>query len=172
MSGVSVTFTLEGQKKVQALFAQLSLAIEHTTPIMRAIGVGLIENTHQRFERAAGPDGQAWAALNPAYAAGKRGPGILRGSAMRGGLMGSITQRAGAHEVEVGSNKIYAAIHQFGGAIKPKSAPYLVFRLGGRVVHARSVTIPARPYLGISREDELTIMETLEDALARAVRRG
>ena len=53
--------------------------------LMNAIGAGLAENTRDRFDRETGPDGQRWAALNPAYAAMKRGPGILREAGMRGG---------------------------------------------------------------------------------------
>ncbi len=35
---------------------------------------------------------------------------------------------------------------------------------------ARSVTIPARPYLGISREDRETIMDVLDAFQRRAIR--
>jgi phage gpG-like protein len=36
----------------------------------------------------------------------------------------------------------------------------------------KSVTIPARPYLGISSADETTITETLVDGLDRAVQKS
>lgn len=153
-------------------FARLRRAMSDTTPVMRAIGTGLIENTHTRFERAVDPSGKGWKALKPAYAAVKRGPGILRGAGMRGGLMGSITQRAGHDSVEVGTNKIYAGVHQSGATIKPKSAGRLVFRLASGVVFARSVTIPARPFSGFSSEDEVTTLDVVEGALERALGRG
>lgn len=86
---------------------------------------------------------------------------------MRGGLMGSITFRAGRDHVEVGTNKIHAAVHQFGAEIKPRVARYLVFRLSIGIVHALKVTIPARPYLGIGPRDEEVILEALVDALDR-----
>jgi len=43
---------------------------------------------------------------------------------------------------------VYAAIHEFGGTIRPKRAKRLVFEVEpGQLVFAESVTIPARPTL-------------------------
>lgn len=50
----------------------------------------------------------------------------------------------------VGTNVKYAAIHEFGGTIRPKSAGgFLVFRAqsGGDLIFAKEVKIPRRPYL-------------------------
>lgn len=171
MAGAIITARIEGEAP-RRVFAALSRVMANPTPVMAAIGTGLVEGTHDRFERAVDPDGQGWAPLMPAYAAIKTGPGILRGRAMRGGLMGSITRRAGPTSVEVGTNKIYGGVHQHGATIKPVTAKRLVFRLAGGMVAAASVTIPARPFLGISTEDERMILDTLEDALDRALATG
>lgn len=171
MSGAALVVRLDWDD-ARVAFGRLERAVSDTAPIMRAIGTGIVTSTQDRFDAGQDPDGGAWAALNPTYAAGKRGPGILRESGMRGGLQGSITYRAGRSEVEVGSNKIYAAIHQYGGVITPKGGGRLVFRLGNRVVHARSVTIPQRRYLGISNDDQLMILDVVEGALARALGSG
>jgi phage gpG-like protein len=53
----------------------------------------------------------------------------------------------------------YAAIHQWGGEIKPKSAPALSVPGYGML---QKVKIPARPYLGVSPEDA----EAIEGAVA------
>jgi len=51
-------------------------------------------------------------------------------------------------EAEVGPRRVvYAAIHEYGGVIRPVRARALMFQVGGQWVTARSVTIPARPYL-------------------------
>ncbi|WP_332117253.1 phage virion morphogenesis protein [Azorhizobium caulinodans] len=168
MSGATLETRVVGTAAIRA-FQRLSLVMANTTPVMRAIGTGLIEGTHTRFEKAVDPDGTAWAPLNPAYEAIKKGPGILRESAMRGGLMGSITQRATHNTVEVGTNKIHAAVHQFGATITPQNAPHLRFRMGAGFVQTNSVTIPARPFLGVSAEDGRMIEEVMVDALDRAV---
>lgn len=166
MSGVTLDVKV-ADTAARHWFNHLSIVMADTTPVMRAIGVGLVENTHTRFERAVSPEGTPWAPLLPAYAAVKKGAGILRESAMRGGLMGSITYRASRESVEIGTNKIYAAVHQFGATIRPVKARHLIFRLASGMVHAEEVTIPARPYIGISREDEQLILETIVDAFDR-----
>ena len=168
----AVLITRLDAAEAQSAFRRLERAVADTTPIMRAIGTGLQSNTHDRMDAGQAPDGGAWPALNPTYAAGKRGPGILRESGMRGGLQGSITYRAGRSEVQVGTNKIYGAIHQFGGTIKAKGSGKLAFKMGGRFIRTESVTIPARPYLGISSEDEDMILDVIESALARALGTG
>lgn len=171
MSGVQLIIRMD-MSQVQSTFQRLAMAVSDTAPIMRAIGAGLVTSTQDRMDDGVGPDGASWAPLNPVYAAGKKGPGILRERAMRGGLQGSITYSAGRDQVAVGSNKIYAGVHQTGAVITPKGGGRLVFRLGNRVVHARSVTIPARPYLGVSNEDREMIMDVVTGALDRAIGSG
>ncbi len=167
MTGSSLTYRIDAEL-VQQAFKKLERAVKDTTPIMRAVGAALVEGTQSRFEKGVAPDGSGWAPLNPGYAAGKRGPGILRESGMRGGLMASVTMRAGRDQVEVGTNKVYAAIHQFGGTISAKGGGYLSFRIGDGFARVKSVTIPARPFIGISAEDEAEVAEVVTGALARA----
>lgn len=171
MTGATLDIRIDDREAKRA-FAALQKLMADTTPVMKAIGVGLRRNVHDRFMDAADPDGNPWAPLNPGYAAIKRGPGILRGAGVAGGLMGSISSRATKDSVEVGSNKVYAAIHQFGGTIVPKNAEHLIFEMAGGLVHATSVTIPARPYLGVGPLDEQVITETLVDALDRETRKA
>ncbi|MQT14396.1 phage virion morphogenesis protein [Segnochrobactrum spirostomi] len=171
MAGASISVKILDAEAVAAL-RQIERLMGDTTPVTRAIGVGLVEVVHTHFETESDPQGKAWAPLEATYAANKRGAGILREAGMRGGLMGSITSRASASGVEVGSNKVYAGVHQEGATITPVNGPFLVFRLGDRVVHARSVTIPARPFIGVGPHEERVILETILDALDRAVARA
>jgi phage gpG-like protein len=50
-------------------------------------------------------------------------------------------------EGSIGSDVIYAAIHEYGGTITAKKGPYLVFQANGSWVKTSSVKIPERPYL-------------------------
>ncbi len=167
MSGAMITWTLAGNaaKRLAAIDGGPARAL-------KPIGIALRASTHERFRDETGPDGAKWAPLHPAYAAIKRGAGILRVSGMSGGLMGLVTVATdeAAGTVEVGTNKIYGAIHQFGGVIKPKRGKALAFRLGGRLVLAKKVTIPARPYLGISADDAAEIEAIIARVLERALR--
>ena len=47
----------------------------------------------------------------------------------------------------VGTDLIYAAIHEYGGVIVPKVANALRFCIDGRWIFAKSVTMPERSYL-------------------------
>ncbi|WP_417423594.1 phage virion morphogenesis protein [Hoeflea sp.] len=163
MSGVSITMQVR-DAEVRRGFRQLERMMANTTPVMAAIGTGLVGSTHMRFVTQTDPEGQAWAALNSGYAAQKRNSRILSES---GRLRDSINSRPGNDEVLVGTNVIYAAIHQFGGDIVPKSASHLWFRIGGALIKASKVTLPARPFLGISSEDEAMISETVFGFLER-----
>ncbi len=171
MAGVSLEYRID-DAELRAAWRQLEILMGDTTPVMRTIGKGLVKDTHGHFETESDPWGNAWAPLNPAYAETKRGAGILRESAMRGGLMGSITYRAGRDSVETGSNKPYAGVHQGGATIEPKNGKYLRFPLGDGYAQVESVTIPARQYLGIGPHEERTILESVIDALDRAVARA
>lgn len=165
MAGVAIDYHVD-DSDAQAGFARLERAMDNTDPVMRAIGTGLVKGTQRRFREQKGPDGASWTALNPDYAAGKRNTRILTES---GRLSKSVTADPGRSEVRVGTNLIYAAIHQFGGTIKPVKGDRLIFSIGGRTVGARSVTIPARPYLGVDADDRAMITRVIERFLNRAL---
>jgi phage virion morphogenesis protein len=177
MAGATLEVTFQPGRTVTAVAALLASSRD-PVPLLRAIGTGLLRNTQDRFEAETAPSGAAWAPLNAWYLSFKRGPGILRGAGMRGGLQGSLIMDVERGAITIGSNKIYAAVHQFGATITPKKpGGLLVIRTGkggrGEVMgKARSVTIPARPYLGLSVRDEETILEVTEDHLDRILRRG
>jgi phage virion morphogenesis protein len=127
------------------------------TPVMKSLGRVLLTGTQLRFRAGKAPDDQQWkASLRAALHGGQ----TLRDS---GGLLGSITYEAGNGSVAVGTNKVYAAIHQFGGSIKAKGAKSLAFRLaGGGFAQVRSVTMPARPFLGASDTDQAELLRVLQ----------
>jgi len=156
MAGATIGVTFRGDS-IAAGFRALQRLGHEPAGMMRAIGVALVETTHQRFERAQDPQGNSWAPWSAAYAAVTRSNSILRGRGMAGGLMGSITFAAEGRSVRVGSNKVYAAAHQFGATIVPKTAKSLSFMLGGKRVHAKKVTLPARPYLGFGPADRAAV---------------
>jgi len=80
-----------------------------------------------------------------------------------GRLVGSITYEASDSHVEVGTNAIYAAIHQLGGIIRPKTAQALRFFIGDREIFVQQVKIPARPFLGLDDEDAYEMEATTEE---------
>lgn len=138
----------------------LVAALNDPSPLLKEISEAVVlRSTRERFKTQTAPDGTAWAALQPWYQKEKQ-RNKNRILTLNGYLRGRMTwQFVGDRTVEIGSNLPYAAVHQFGATIKPRAAKVLMFR--GHV--AKSVTIPARPYLGLSDEDRSEIVErTLE----------
>ncbi len=168
MSGARITYALD-DKAFQGAVQRLGGVIR--SGMVRQIGMALLVTTEERFQSQTEPFGAKWAALNPAYAAIKRGTNILTASRA---LVKSLTMEVSGTRVMVGSNRIYARVHQFGGTIRPKRANALVFRLGGvgprggpGFVHARAVTIPARPYLGFGPADQRAVMDVVQGEIRR-----
>lgn len=119
---------------------------------------GLITRQTQRRIRSekTSPDGDAW---KPNL----EGTSILYKS---GQLDDSIHHEVSNPNVEIGSNKIYAGVHQTGAVIKPKNGNALSFGFGGnKWAVVKSVTIPARPYLGFSSENRKDIEQFATDFL-------
>ena len=173
MAGASIELAFTNERQVLRAVADMAAIGRQPEAVLWPIGEKLASNTRDRFDEGRDPQGNRWAPLSPWYLPFKRGPSVLKGAAMSGGLQGSITSAVAGHDVAVGSNKVYAAVHQFGATIRPKRAGgMLVFRdAGGQAWGAaRQVTIPARPYLGLSAEDEDDILDVAENAFLRATR--
>lgn len=160
--------------KVNVLDAQARRAIERVislsqdvTPLMRTIGESMVTSTKRRFETGTGPDGKAW---KPSYRArtSKKGPG--KTLVKSGRLLRSITFHASKDSVVIGPNVVYARIHQLGGKIKPKNKKGLSFRIGKETVTVGSVTMPARPYLGINDQDRSIIKRRVVNYFGDAVK--
>lgn len=175
MTGARITVEFQATP-IRGYLDRLRFTLSRPEELTEPIGIRLRDNTQDRFAAERAPDGTPWERLNPAYAEIKRGPGILRGpNWSRSGMAGMITYEAAGWEVAVGSNKVYAAIHQFGGTIRPKRrGGLLTLRTPEGAVWgvAREVTIPARPYLGLSAEDERDVLDIIEDWHDRAGRGG
>ncbi|HUN10661.1 MAG TPA: phage virion morphogenesis protein [Rhabdaerophilum sp.] len=121
------------------------------------------EQTRRRItnEKRA-PSGAAWPP-------NRTGTPILYRS---GALTRSIDYAISGDAAIVGSGLVYAGIHQRGGTITPKKAKRLVFRMGNKTIFARKVTIPARPYLGLSAENAEDVIDQVGRFLAKKLGGG
>lgn len=165
MSGVAVTIELD-TSSLQAGFERLLKTAKDLTPVMQEIGTYMVDSTQDRFRSNVSPSGVAWDQSERAKA--ESGRTLLD----RGHLRDSITYDASNTRVDVGTNMVYAAIHQFGGKtraheIRPRRAKALRFAMGGGDRFAKSVqhpgsNMPARPYLGWSAEDEMEVADIIE----------
>ena len=143
-----------------AAMAQLMMTAENKTRLFDEIGVSLTEAARLRFTDQAGPDGQPWV---PSYRATNQGGETLQD---KGVLMNSLTHVVLADGVEYGTNVPYAGPLHFGAEIQAVNGPFLRFKIpGGGWVSKKSVTLPARPFLGINADDEQTIADIINDFL-------
>lgn len=114
--------------------------------------LGVSQTQRRIAEEKQSPDGVPW---KP----NRRGGSILE---LEGNLLTSQHHEVESDEdVSWGSNLVYAGIHQEGGVITPKNKKRLVFRIGNQTIFATKVTIPARPYLGLSGDNKKDIVEAL-----------
>lgn len=124
--------------------------------MMRDIATLGENTTRERFRTETAPDGSKW---KPSLRAQLHGGKTLT---LDGHLSGSVSSQSGAGFAEWGVNRIYAAIHQFGGTIKAKTDKGLRFKTpGGGFATKKEVSIPARPYLGVSARDEGEILDII-----------
>ncbi|PZQ20147.1 MAG: phage virion morphogenesis protein, partial [Sphingopyxis macrogoltabida] len=129
------------------------------------IGDYVIRVTKERFKKGIAPDGNAWTPKSPATLAtylargdGDRPKPLIGPS---GRLSSEIAQYADAQGVEIGSSLEYSAVMQDGA------------RKGafGKNAHGNPIPwgdIPARPWLGLSDEDEANIILLADDYLEQA----
>lgn len=194
MAGISIKAELrdeDARGKLQALLDQM----DNRQPLFAAIGERLVKSSSDNFQRQGGPDGKPWTPLKPSTirkrtAAGQTPITILRSNSKgRSGspLAGSVNYVATDSEVRVGSAKETAAIHQLGGTIQKAERAAKIYRMRGAdgtigrrfvkrkeanvvtdvTIPAHTITIPARPFIGVSAQDQVGILEDAEDWLMR-----
>ena len=91
--------------------------------------------------------GDAWAPLSPAYKAHKQ-KNADKLLIFEGFMFDTLAYHATSASVELGTNLVYGATHQFGDPDR---------------------NIPARPFLGVSDEEKAMILNTLHDHFMRAL---
>ena len=148
-------------EKVEKALKRLAREAADFTPALREIGEMLVAGTKQRFETKRAPDGEPWAPLSPVTVARKGNDDILVGETNN--LSDQIAYAISGHVLEVGSTMPYAATHQFGA----KKGEYGKTKRGAPIPWG---DIPARPFLGLSSEDEADIAAIIAEHIERALR--
>lgn len=170
MSGASIAIKrkdLEARRYLMNVWQRL----DNPLPAMKAIGQLIRTSVIRNFEQGGRPT--RWAPVKS-----RSGGKVLMRRGFGGGLAGSISPSATRSEARVGTNKVYAAVHQFGiddtvqvpaHRRKVKSRDLrskrkkTAFGVAFVRAHSRKMLIPARPYLMIQDEDWPEIRATLQD---------
>lgn len=149
-----IEVTVDSQA-VQRALRDLEIGARRMAPAFKDIGERLVNTTGERFRDSKGPDGEAWERNSPVTLARKSSDRPLIGK--ESDLQGSIFREADDQSVVVGSAALkYAAMQQFGG--KKSDYPHLW------------ADIPARPFIGLSADDENEIGEIVMKHLLAAAR--
>lgn len=169
--------------QARRLLAGLEIAAGDPGELHELLAAQVEFDTQRRFETESGPDGSPWP---PSLRALAEGGQTLTDTAR---LRQSIVSRADRRGFEVGTNLVYAAIHQFGGTIRQPERQQTMYwhQKDGEIadwrfvkkrhanysethtVAAHDVTMPARPYLGVSEGDVRVLGEIAADWLAGAM---
>lgn len=113
-------------------------------PVFADFGEYMVNEIQERFDDESGPDGTGWDDLKPATWRRKKIPKVLTETSR---LRDSIAYRAERRRVRIGTNVVYAAIHQLGGTA------------------GRGAKIPARPFLGVNSRDLTELEDIMKDYL-------
>ena len=146
MVSQTIDVAIEGSA-LNAALSRVAAVLANPSATLDQVGRYLVASTLRRFERERAPDGSPW--LKSARALAVGGKTLTDTGRLRGSITHTVTD--GGRAVEVGSNVLYAAIHQF----------------GGRAGKGLRATIPARPYLGIDEHDRDAITRIVARAIIR-----
>ncbi len=150
MAGIALKTGLD-DKAFQALLAGLrSLNHGGLRSALKAIGNAVHTAAVEAFEEERAPGGAPWQESERAKIQGGQ---TLSDT---GRLKSSLSVSAGATHVEVGSNAVYAAIHQ----------------LGGQAGRGHKLTLPARPFLPDEDNMPLDLGQEMLDIVAKRIRRA
>jgi phage virion morphogenesis protein len=170
VGGIRISVTDETVRKT---LDRIDRMAANPADIMADIAAHLVMSTQRHFETETGPSGK-WAPLSPRTANRRIGRG-RRGTAnilrVSNRLYSSIVGDSSAKEATVGTNAIYAAIHQFGGTIDKAARSQDINLSTGKgrkrfvrasakrkrsmtvQIGAHSIAIPARPFLYLDDSD-------------------
>ncbi|OBY58232.1 phage virion morphogenesis protein [Pseudomonas sp. AU12215] len=171
MAGVTLEYDVS--RVMEALQSAADL-LRNPVPMFRDMGEYMLLALDARFESQTAPDGTPWQALSPSYQKRKRKnqDKIL---VLDGYLKNTIRYQVSENELAVGTNRLYAAIHQFGGEIQIAARSQQAYfhhdaksnEIAPRFANKRkanfsqwvtlgpyTIKIPARPWLGTSTEDD------------------
>ena len=158
MAGAMLDVTLDTSQIGSAL-EELARRLGDLTTPFNDIGEYLHQSTDERFQRKVAPDGSPWAPLSAVTLARKKGTAILR---EKGTLQDTLRKQVTSTELAFGTDRPYGAVHQFGqkkGASGSSKGRPILWG-----------DIPARPYLGLSSDDETEVVLTIHDYLMEPIK--
>ena len=159
MTNISIEYN---NKRVTRAMRRLLNSGRDMSPLMRRVAGHLKNSSRQAFDRQQSPSGHVWERLKPSTLKKRQKSGHVPAMILRrsGALSKSILADSDKTSAVVGTIRKYAGTHQFGA----KRGQYGSTKRGAPIPWG---DIPARPFLGISTEDEADIKHIILDHIAR-----
>ena len=134
-------------KEVLTRLQELASRGENLRPLMKNIAGIMATATEDNFKDEGRPD--KWIDLSETTKKQRQKIGKYPGQILQvsGQLASSVSTAYDDNSAVIGSNLAYAAIHQ----------------LGGQAGKNKKTTIPARPYLKLTDNENIEILEAIED---------
>lgn len=135
MSDDSIEIKIDN-KKVEKALLEIAQKTSNLRPLMKNIAGIMADSTEENFKEEGRPK---WKDLSEKTKTARKKTGHYPGQILQvsGQLALSVTTQYDDSSAVIGSNKVYAAIHQ----------------LGGQAGKNKKTTIPARPYLVVTDDD-------------------
>ena len=135
-------------KKVEKALLEIAQKTSNLRPLMKNIAGIMADSTEENFKVEGRPK---WKDLSEKTKTARKKTGHYPGQILQvsGQLALSVTTQYDDSSAVIGSNKVYAAIHQ----------------LGGQAGKNKKTTIPARPYLKLTDDDFDEIISIVEKYL-------
>lgn len=144
MAGATIKVELDAVQ-ADAMLRRVEAGAQNALPLFTEIGTALEASTRERIGTTkTAPDGTPWLELTPSWVERKQKRGHSAGIlTMRGDLLNSVAFEADPGFVDIIAGPTeYAAIHQDGGTSDMPAGP---------------AAVPARPYMGLSADDQIEI---------------
>ena len=135
-------------KKVEKALLEIAQKTSNLRPLMKNIAGIMADSTEENFKEEGRPK---WKDLSEKTKTARKKTGHYPGQILQvsGQLALSVTTQYDETSAIIGSNKVYAAIHQ----------------LGGQAGKNKKTTIPARPYLSLTDDNFNEIISIVKDYL-------
>lgn len=135
-------------KEVEKALLEIAQKTSNLRPLMKNIAGIMADSTEENFKEEGRPK---WKDLSEKTKTARKKSGHYPGQILQvsGQLALSVTTQYDDSSAVIGSNKVYAAIHQ----------------LGGQAGKNKKTTIPARPYLSLTNVEYEEILSLVENYL-------
>ena len=151
----NVNITVADDSPIAAFLAAIEISQESKLTLMNDIGRYFVRSTHQRIVNEVTPSGTPWKKSIRARATG--------GATLRetNKLFNSVTYGVLSPDLlEYGTDVGYGIPLHFGQTVRAVAAEFLAFYIPGvGWAKRRSVTLEARPWLGVDTQDELAVID-------------